>query len=182
MIARIIIEKGVLEYLEAAKLVLKKYPTAKFQLLGKLDSSHSRGVQKKIISAASNSGIIEYLGEVEDVKSYIENSTCVVLPSYREGTPRTLLEAAAMARPVITTDVAGCREVVIDGETGLLCEKQNSSDLANKIITICDMPDNDLELWGKNGRRMIEEKFDEQIVIDRYLKHASNIINQLPYE
>ncbi|MEO9803326.1 MAG: glycosyltransferase family 4 protein [Reichenbachiella sp.] len=182
MISRLIIEKGVLEFLEAAKMTRNKFPDAKFQLLGKLDSSHSRGISKETIDSATNSNIIEYLGETDDVKPYIENSACVVLPSYGEGTPRTLLEAAAMAKPIITTDVPGCREVVIDGETGLLCQAQNSADLAHKMMIIWEMPDNELELWGRNGRHMVETKFDEQIVIDRYLKHASNIMNQISYE
>ncbi|MEP2026482.1 MAG: glycosyltransferase family 4 protein [Reichenbachiella sp.] len=182
MIARLIKDKGVLEYLEAAELTLKKYPKSKFQLLGKLDPNHARGIPESIISEAHNNSIVKYLGETDDVKPYIEKATCVVLPSYREGTPRTLLEAAAIGRPIITTNVAGCKEVVSEGETGLLCEERNALDLSEKINTICEMPQKELSVMGKNGRQLIESKFDEQIVINQYLKHLSNIMNQLQAE
>lgn len=182
LIARVIIEKGVIEYLEAAKLVLNKYPETTFQLLGKLDPEHARSISDSIINDSVDDGIIEYLGEVENVKPYIEAASCVVLPSYREGTPRTLLEAAAIGRPIVTTDVAGCREVVVDGETGFLCESKNASDLSKKIMAICEMSNPALESMGGKGRLLVESKFDEQIVIGQYLKHLSNIMNQIAAE
>ncbi|UXX80221.1 glycosyltransferase family 4 protein [Reichenbachiella carrageenanivorans] len=182
MVARLIIDKGVNEYIEAAKMTLKKHPLAKFQLLGKLDPDHARGIPATTIEEAVQAGVIEYLGETEDVKLFLEKATCVVLPSYREGTPRTMLEAAACGRPVITTDVPGCREVVINGQTGLLCEVKSAEDLHKKMEKIGAMSHHELEIWGRNGRQLIEDKFDEQIVVCQYLKHASNIINQLSSE
>lgn len=179
MISRLIIDKGVLEYLEAAETTLKKYPDAKFQLLGKLDPDHARGIPEEIIAKAHDNGFVEYLGETDNVKPYIEAASCIVLPSYREGTPRTLLEAAAMGRPVITTNVAGCKEVVSDQVTGLLCKDRNAADLSDKMNMICDMVEEELSEMGKKGRQLIESKFDEQIVINQYLKHLSNIMNQL---
>ncbi|MEO9965864.1 MAG: glycosyltransferase family 4 protein [Reichenbachiella sp.] len=182
LIARLIKEKGITEYIKAAKLIKEIYPGTKIQLLGKLDPSHVRGISKEEIDESIQSGAIEYLGEVEDVRPYIANASCVVLPSYGEGTPRTLLEAAALRRPVITTNVAGCREVIVDGETGLMCEVKNVNDLADKMKRICTMSTRQLDEWGKNGRALVEEKFDEQLVISRYLSHMANIMNQISHE
>lgn len=181
LIARLIKDKGILEYLEAAKAVLERHPESKFQLLGKLDPQHARGINKVTIEKACQNDSIEYLGETEDVRPYIEAASCVVLPSYREGTPRTLLEAAALGRPIITTDVPGCREVIEDGRTGLLCDVKNSADLANKMGTVCNMSWEELAVWGKSGRMLVEKKFDEQLVIQRYLDQMSNILNQIPH-
>ena len=178
MIARLLIDKGVNEYIRAAEIVKKKYPNVKFQLLGKIDEEHTRGVPKKTIDIAMQKNLIEYLGEVDDVKPFIQSSSCVVLPSYREGTPRTLLEAAAMGRPVVTTDVPGCREVVIDGISGFLCKVKDPNDLAEKISTIQELSTQELNNMGKEGRNLIERKFDEQIVINQYLNHVSYIKNQ----
>ncbi|WP_422360688.1 glycosyltransferase family 4 protein [Reichenbachiella sp.] len=182
MISRVIIDKGVIEFIEAAKLVKKKYPHTSFQLLGKLDTNHVRGIPYETISDAADSAVLEYLGETDDVRPFIQNAHCVVLPSYREGTPRTLLEAAALGKPIVTTDVPGCREVVENGENGYLCEVKSSSDLSKKMITICEKSDNDLQIMGDKSRMLAESKFDEQIVISQYLKHLSNIMNQIPNE
>lgn len=182
MIARLIVDKGVVEYVEAAKMTLAKHPDSKFQLLGKMDPEHARGISEHAIKDAVDNGTIEYLGETHDVKPFIRAASCIVLPSYREGTPRTLLEAAAMMRPVITSDVPGCREVVVENESGLLCQVKNASDLSNKMIDICEMSYDQLENMGKKGRQLIQRKFDEKIVIDQYLNHLSNIMNQISNE
>lgn len=182
MIARLIVDKGVLEYLQAAEMTLKKFPEAKFQILGKLDPTHARGVSENIIMDAHARGIVEYLGETDDVKPHIDASICVVLPSYREGTPRTLLEAGAMGRPIITTNVAGCKEVISHNETGLLCEVKSANDLSEKMLAICNLSDQNLADMGAKGRLLIEKKFDEQIVIDHYLNHLSKIMNHLSTE
>ena len=180
LIARLIKDKGIEEYIEAAKIAKQSYPKTKFQLLGKLDPKHARGISEEVIDNADTAGIIEYLGETNDVRPYIEEATCIVLPSYREGTPRTLLEAAALGRPIVTTDVPGCREVVEANNTGLLCEVKSASDLADKIKQVCAMSSDQLSEWGKRGRILVEKKFDEQLVIERYLDEISNILNQIP--
>lgn len=180
LIARLIIDKGIVEYIEAARLVKEKYPESKIQLLGKLDPDHARGIAKEVIDKAHDENIIEYLGETEDVRPFIERASCVVLPSYREGTPRTLLEAAALGRAILTTDVPGCREVVEDGETGLLCHVKSARDLADKMKELCELTSEQLSEMGKKGRKLVESRFDEQLVIRRYLDQMSNIINQIP--
>lgn len=182
MISRVIIDKGVLEFIEASKLVHQKYPHTTFRLLGKLDPDHVRGIPRQTISDAVNNGLLEYLDEADDVRPFIQTAHCVVLPSYREGTPRTLLEAAALGRPIVTTDVPGCREVVENDENGFLCKVKSSSDLSKKMITICEKSNNDLQIMGDKSRMLAEKKFDEQIVVNQYLKHLSNIMNQIPNE
>lgn len=176
LVARLIIDKGVVEYLEAAKIVKSKRPNVIFRLLGKLDENHARGIKKSLLDKYTSREIIEYLGEVHDVRPIIDESTCVVLPSYREGTPRTLLEAAAMSRPVITTDVPGCKEVVVDKVSGLLCKVKDCEDLAEKMLLFCALSTSEMIAMGKSGRQLVKEKFDEKLVIDKYMRHTSKIL------
>ncbi|RLA92844.1 MAG: glycosyltransferase family 1 protein, partial [Deltaproteobacteria bacterium] len=117
LIARLIRDKGILEYVEAARIIKKRYPQTTFRLLGFFDP-HPDSISPSQVKNWQDEGIIEYLGEAEDVRPYIAQSNVYVLPSFREGTPRTVLEAMAMGRPVITTNVPGCRETVIEGKNG----------------------------------------------------------------
>lgn len=175
MIARLIIDKGVYEYVEAAKALKTAGIKAQFQLLGATDFTHKRGIPEKDVLAWSKEGYIEYLGATEDVKETIKHADCVVLPSYREGTPRTLLEGGAMKKPLIATDVPGCNSIVENGINGLLCEVKNPEDLASKMKEMFEMPEKNYLQMAEQSRKIVEEKFDEQIVIDLYL----NKINQL---
>ena len=181
MVARLIVEKGINEYLQAAALVKASYPDTVIQILGKLDATHSRGMDKNLLQDSVDKGIVEYLGEQDDVRPLLEKASCVVLPSYREGTPRTLLEAAAMRKPIITTDVPGCREVVEDQVSGFLCEVRNASDLANKMMLFMKLPHEQKNEMGDCGRKLVEDRFDEKIVIDKYIKHSALITNQISY-
>ncbi|UPL48684.1 glycosyltransferase family 4 protein [Hymenobacter sublimis] len=169
MIARVLYEKGVEEYFEAAQLVRAAHPTARIQLLGGIDESGGVGVKRAVFEQWLQAGHVEYLGTSDDVAAHIRQADCVVLPSYREGTPKTLLEAAAMGKPIVTTDVPGCRETVVDGQNGLLCEVRNATDLAAKMRQVLELPNQELEQMGKAGRQLAERKFDEQIVLDKYL-------------
>ena len=114
-------------------------------------------------------GIIEYLGSTDDVRPAIADASCVVLPSYREGTPRVLLEAAAMGKPLIATDVPGCRDAVIDGVNGFLCAPRDYSDLAGKLIAFLSLDPAAKEQMGSASRMKVEREYDERIVINRYL-------------
>ncbi|MFY0626458.1 MAG: glycosyltransferase family 4 protein [Reichenbachiella sp.] len=178
MIARIIIEKGIREYVEAAKIVKEKNPNTKFLILGQLDPGHKRGISIDEFDQWTKEEVIVHLGETDDVKNIIASSDCVVLPSYREGTPRTLLEAAAMGKPIITSNVPGCREVVRDEFNGLLCKVKSASNLAEKMIQMENLSSKALAKMGENGRKLVEERFDENIVIEKYLKQISNFIKQ----
>jgi glycosyltransferase involved in cell wall biosynthesis len=110
------------------------------------------------------------------VKPYLTDADCVVLPSYREGVPRSLLEAAAMGRPIVTTDAVGCRDAVEDGMNGLLCRVADASDLADKLLQMMEMSGPDRARMGQAGRRKMELEFDEKIVIARYLQ----VVKSLP--
>lgn len=168
MIARVLWEKGFKEYVEAAEILKKKYSNLEFQLLGGIDTGNPSGVPEEIVMKYHNNKTINYLGTTNDVPSVIAKCDCLVLPSYREGVPRTLMEGASMEKPLIATNVTGCREIVIDNYNGFLCEKQNSKDLADKIEKFLLLSKEEKERMGKNGRKLMKEKFEDNIVIKKY--------------
>ncbi|MFA0961889.1 glycosyltransferase family 4 protein [Roseivirga sp. BDSF3-8] len=169
MISRLIYDKGVLEYVEAAKKLRAKGLKARFQLLGAKDPKHKRGISTEQIDQWIAEGDIEYLGTSKDVRENINKSDCVVLPSYREGTPRTLLEAASLCKPIVATDVPGCTNVVTDNVNGFLCKAKDAHDLASKMEMMLKAETEQISEMGENGRRIVEERFDERIVIEKYL-------------
>jgi len=158
LIARLLKDKGIIEYVDAARILKKSYPNAIFRLLGPLDSNPS-AIHKLQIEKWQKEGMIEYLGETKDVRSYIAESSVYVLPSYREGTPRTVLEAMAMGRPIITTDAPGCRETVVDGENGFLVLVKNIDALAEAMERFILQPEL-IDKMGKRSREIAEEKYD----------------------
>lgn len=170
LIARLLWDKGVGEYVEAARRVRASFPGARFQLLGFLDVENRTAVSREDVDGWVKEGLIDYLGEAEDVRPFIAAADCVVLPSYREGLPRTLLEAAAMAKPLIATDVPGCRQVVEPGVNGLLCEVRDAESLAAAMIEMIRAPQSLRAQWGAAARALVEQAFDERIVIQRYLE------------
>lgn len=170
LVARLLWDKGVGEYVEAARIVRRAHPTARFQLLGFLDVKNPTAVSCAQMDEWVDEGVVEYLGVADDVKPYLIAADCVVLPSYREGVPRSLLEAAAIGRPNVTTDAVGCRDAVDDGVNGLLCRVGDADDLAEKLMQVIEMNAEDRVRMGQEGRRKMELEFDEQIVIRRYLE------------
>ncbi|MFY0651679.1 MAG: glycosyltransferase family 4 protein [Cyclobacteriaceae bacterium] len=176
MISRIIKDKGIYEYVNTAQKAKEQNIDAKFQLLGEPDVNHRRGIKKEEVDSWIDDGIIEYLGVTDHVDDVIKEVDCVVLPSYREGTPRTLLEGAAMAKPLIATDVAGCRQVVQEGENGLLCDVKDEESLLNAVTKVYQMDKVDLEQMGANGRAFMESNYDEKIVIDKYLYWINKLV------
>ena len=168
LISRLIHDKGIIEYIEAIKKLKRNGIKAKFQILGAIDEEHRRGIPADIINSWIQDGLIEYLGRVPDVRNYIKNADCIVLPSYREGTPRTLLEAAGMARPIVTTNVAGCNNVVKDNYNGFLCDLKDVDDLADKMYKMYNLSFRDRQKFGINGRELVEGSYDENVVIDKY--------------
>jgi glycosyltransferase involved in cell wall biosynthesis len=175
LVARMLWDKGVGEYVAAARGVRRVFPRATFRLLGFMDSDNPSAISWGRVNGWVKEGVVTYLGPTDDVRPYIADSDCVVLPSYREGVPRVLLEAAAMARPVITTDAPGCREVVIDGETGFLCNTADADDLASKLLAFVALSTEERLAMGARGRIFVERNFDEQSVLDRYLKTVAVI-------
>lgn len=170
MIGRLLWSKGVAEFIEAAR-ILKRDGGAiwRFQLLGGLDENPVSGVGRDQLDAWLEEGLLEYLGTTDDVRPHIAAADAVVLPSYREGTPRSLLESAAMARPVLTSDVPGCRACVDDGVSGLLFQVRDGVDLARAMARFAALDADARLAMGKAGRAKMEREFDEQIVIDRYI-------------
>jgi len=170
LVARLLWEKGVGVFVDAARIVRKRFPEAEFRLLGFLEESAAGAVPELQVMQWIEEGVISYAGQSDDVRHEMMGATCVVLPSfYREGVPRSLLEAAALGRPLITTDTAGCREVVDDGRNGFLCRPCDVDDLAAKMLLMMSVPEERLMSMGRAGRAKVEREFDERIVIGKYV-------------
>ena len=176
LVARMLRDKGVGEFVEAARLLRQPWPQAEFCLLGFVDVQNPASISRAEMDAWVAEGIVNYLGESDDVRNQITAATCIVLPSYREGTPRSLLEAAAMGRPIITTDAVGCREVVDDGVNGYLCKVRDAADLAEKMERMLSLSHDQRAEMGKQGRAKMVAQFDEQIVIKKYLEAIATIV------
>ena len=159
-VARLLKEKGVYEYLEAAEKVKAKYPKTKFYILGGFDDENPFALRRSELEAYLSSGIVDYPGHVENVADYLIKSSVFVLPSfYREGVPRSTQEAMAIGRPIITTDVPGCKETVEDGINGFLVPPFDVSALTDKMIKFIEQP-NLINKMGKESRKIAELKFD----------------------
>mgnify|MGYP001812758393 CR=1 FL=1 len=171
MMARLIEDKGIREYAAAAESLMAAGASAKFRLIGAAEPTHKRSVPEEEIA----NGPIEYLGETSDVRPFIEDAHAVVLPSYREGLPKSLLEAAAMRKPIITCDVPGCTEVVKDQINGLLCKAGDASDLKAKMEELLSFDQQELAKMGAAGRRRVKALFQEDSIVQVYL----DTINQL---
>ena len=169
LIARLLGDKGVREYVAAARQLRDELPDARFQLLGPLDEGNRTAIPRAELDGWIAKGAIEYLGATDDPRQAIAGASVVVLPSYREGLPRTLLEGAAMARPVIATDVPGCREVVADGVNGVLCDVRDPASLANAMKRLAGLSAKARTAMGRAGRRLVEERFSESLVIEAYV-------------
>ncbi|ELH0899974.1 TPA: glycosyltransferase family 4 protein [Vibrio cholerae] len=168
LIARMLRDKGVCEFVEAARQIRQHYPNAIFQLLGDCGVPNPSVIGREEIAQWEKEGIVEYLGTTDDVRPIIAQADCLVLPSYREGIPRTMIESAAMAKPLIVSDAPGCRDVVLDGQTGYLCEVKNAKSLALCCEQFLTLSDSEKQAMGKAGRSFIEAKFDEKWVIKQY--------------
>ena len=169
LIGRLLRDKGVVEFVEAARQLRTEMPDGRFQLLGPIDDGNRTSVSKAELQSWIAQGVIEYLGTTDDVRPFIAAASAVVLPSYREGMPRSLLEAAAMGRPLIATDVPGCREIVEEGRNGLLCVVKDARSLAAAMRRFAGMSLEDRIAMGKAARRKVQEEFSEERVIRAYL-------------
>ena len=165
LIARLLGDKGVREYFKAAKAVRKNHPDIKFGLVGWIDN-HPDAISKKELDDSIDAGDIFFYGRMDDVKPAISESSVYVLPSYREGTPRTVLEAMAMGRPIITTDAPGCKETVKDGINGYIVKVKSSQALVEAMLCFIEQPEL-IESMGNSSRKIAEEKYD----VDKVNKH-----------
>lgn len=170
-IGRLIRDKGISEYLELAKRLKQKETGIRCLLVGPYDSNPS-AITEEELRPYIKEGIIEYFGEQSDVRPYIAECTVYVLPSYHEGTPKTVLEAMAMGRPIVTTDAPGCRETIIDGENGFLIPVKNIDELENSVMKIIN-DESLINRFGEKSREIALEKYDVNKVNDSIMKIMS---------
>lgn len=175
MVTRMVRDKGVFEYLRAAEMLRDRDANVRFQIAGFLDVENRTAISRAELMRWVERGIVDYLGPSDDIRPLMAAADCVVLPSYREGTSRVLLEAAALARPIVTTNVPGCREVVDDGVNGFLCEARDADGLAAAMGRFADLPYEAREAMGTAGRRKVERDYDERIVIRAYLERLATL-------
>ncbi len=176
LIARLLKDKGILEYIGAIKIIKDKYKNIEFQILGAVGTANNTAIKKNELQIWIDNDLINYLGTTDNVEDVISKVDCVVLPSYREGIPRSLLEACAMEKPIIATNVVGCKEVVEDKKNGYLCRVKDFQDLADKMQMIINLTDEEKMIMGKVGREKIVKEFDEKIVINKYLRIIKEIL------
>lgn len=171
-IGRLLKDKGVPEFIEAARILKNKYPEIRFQIIGPEwhQNTKSNQIKASLVRRWMREGIVDYMGEKTDVRKYISDADCVVLPSHREGTSNVLLEGSSMERPCIATNVIGCKEIIEDGVTGFLCRLKDPKDLAGKMEKMYLLDDLKRKQMGKAARRKMMREFDKQIVIDSYLQ------------
>jgi glycosyltransferase involved in cell wall biosynthesis len=172
LISRMLYSKGIeLLYSAAKKIYENGNLNISIQLLGEVGINNSDAIPASHIQQWVKEPFIEYLGMTDDVRPFVEKSHCIILPSfYREGTPRSILEGLAMGRPIITTDMPGCRTTVIDGENGYIVPSQDVDSLEEKMKQIMKLDYSDLTRMGVRSRQLAEDKFDEKIVIQKYIE------------
>jgi len=168
-IGRLLKEKGIHDFIAAAQIVKEKFPQTTFTVLGGIDEANLGALTQGELTQYIDQNVIDYPGHVENIAEWIKQSHVFVLPSYREGVPRSTQEAMAIGRPVITTDVPGCRDTVIDGVNGFLVPKWNPQALAEKMIYFIEHPEQ-VRMMGDQSHKIAIEKFDAEKVNQRLLE------------
>lgn len=169
-IARLLKDKGTDEFFEMAKTIKDKYPQTEFQILGGIEGDY-----KQQLEELTSKGVVNHLGTTSDVRPYLAKVHCTIMPSYHEGMSNVNLESAANGRPVITTNVPGCRETVDDGKTGLVVQPKNIQSLINGVEKFLALSYEQKKQMGYEGRKKVEHEFDRQIVVREYLKAIENV-------
>ncbi|GAA4040338.1 glycosyltransferase family 4 protein [Sphingomonas rosea] len=167
-IGRLLGDKGVRELAEAMRLLRPRHPGLKVTLLGELGAINRTAITAGELDGWVAEGLVTHAGRTDDVRPFIAAADAVILPSYREGMPKALLEAAAMGRPLLAADVPGCREIVRKGENGLLFEVRSAAALAEAIERFVAAPPIERQRWGRASRAIAEREYDERIVVDAY--------------
>lgn len=176
MIARLLNNKGVKEYVSAARVVKTKFANTEFSLAGSYDPALPDSIPEELYDRISNGKEIRYISRTADIRIEISKADCVVLPSYAEGLSMSLMEGASMEKPLIATNVSGCRELVMHGISGYLCEVKNADDLAEKMIRFIQLPSENKLMMGKNGRKLMIEKYELQQVIHIYKENIRQLL------
>jgi glycosyltransferase involved in cell wall biosynthesis len=179
LVARLLWDKGVGEFVQAARILRQQHPHVEFEIVGSAECQNISAVSAEQLERWSQEAVVRYVGPTDNVIEHYARANCVVLPSYREGTSRVLLEAASMAVPLIASDVPGCREVVDDGVNGYLCRARDAEDLAEKMGWMVRITPQGRAQMGAAGRRKVIDEFDERRVIERYFE-AVNAVAAIP--
>lgn len=179
MVARALIDKGVGEYLQAAEMIRRDRADVEFKYLGSLTPKNPSGYPVSEFKKAVKAGIVHFLGFKEDVPAVMAEVDCVVLPSYREGLSRTLLEAGAMGLPLIASDVPGCQELVEDGVNGFLCKARDADSLEQAFRKFLSLSRDQRQAMGRKSRELIESRFSQKVIIEEYRQALQRLTTQL---
>jgi glycosyltransferase involved in cell wall biosynthesis len=169
-VGRLLRDKGLVDFAEAARRLRPRWPGVEFAILGFAGSDNRSVVPIAEVERWQGEGIVTYLGETGDVRPVLAESDCIVLPSYREGLPRSLLEASAMARPMIASDVPGCRQVVVHDDNGMLCDVRSPRSLADAMERMLQLSPAERRAMGQRARQRVEREFDQALVVQAYLE------------
>lgn len=180
-VGRLIGDKGIREFMSASKVIAVNYPTVKFLVVGELNSPNRSAINSEEFEDFINENPqIDYLGNCDDMISVYAKADVLVLPSYREGLSKSLIEACAMSIPIITTNVTGCRDVVIDGFNGFLCEAKNVNSLVESIEYMINTTEENRLFFGRNGRSRAEKDFSEELVVKSYMSKVISLLSERP--
>jgi glycosyltransferase involved in cell wall biosynthesis len=175
-IGRLVYDKGIKEFVQAAEVVKRRYPQAEFWLVGKIDTENPTAISRQDLMRWTENGTIVYKGYTDDVREWIGLSDCIVLPSYREGMPRTLKEGMAMGKPLITTNTPGCREAVEHMTNGFLVPLKDSAALAEAMLHFIYMPAIEKEKMGKAGRAKAVDEFDDKKIASQIFEIVQKLV------
>lgn len=175
-VGRLISDKGIIEFIEGARIIKKKYKDVVFNILGPLYITNETSISAKDLDEWEKEGIIKYLGQTDEVAKEMAKSDCVVLPSYREGMSKVLIEASSMGIPIVTANVPGCKDIVIDNDTGFLAEVKNSKDLAAKMEKMILLSNEERNNMGLKARKLVLDVFDEKIIIKHYKDAIQSVL------
>ena len=178
MITRLLWDKGVKEFVEAGKIAKSEYSNVELWLLGPIDMGNPSAVPESDVKEWEEEGIVKYLGVTSDVRGYICCADVVVLPSYKEGVPRSLIEAMALEKPIITTDTSGCRDTCRNGENGLLVPVKDEKVLSEAMVKMVEAGEDDRKRMGQRGRNIVLEEFDEKFIIQKYIELVTEILGR----
>lgn len=178
LIARLLWDKGVGELVKATHIIKEKYPNVEVQLVGFVGSKNPQAISKEQVEYWVEKGWVKYMGSTNDVRDFIAEADCIVLPSYREGISKILMESASMAKPIIASNVPGCRELVEHTSSGYLCDAMDYYDLALKMEEMLLLSEKRRKQMGKRGRERIQEEFDENIVLAKYLQTIDKFVDK----
>lgn len=175
-IGRLLYDKGIVEFVKAAEQVRKSIPNAAFWVIGEIDEGNPSFISKHQLVKWIEDQTIRYFGTTRDVRNFIQQSDCIVLPSYREGLPKVILEALSMGRPVITTDTAGCRQTVAQAQNGFIVPVKDAQALSLAMEAFCSLPQAERQEMGKKSRERAVRKFDDAIVVKQYFDIIGRIL------